>query len=89
MENKKRAKIFEGTVVSNKMQKTIVVKVERFKLNKKYKKKYRVSRKFKVHDEKGEYKIGDIVYFISCRPISKEKKWRAVGLKKRIEEVKE
>jgi len=69
-------KILQGTVISDKMNKTIVVKVERQKMHPLYRKKYWVSKKYKIHDEKKEAKVGDKVSFISCRPLSKEKKWR-------------
>ena len=78
-ETKKQFSTFQGTVVSTKMQKTIVVRVDRKKMNEKYQKQYQVSRKFKVHDEKGEYKVGDVVKFVETRPLSKDKRWRAVG----------
>lgn len=68
-----------GIVVSDKMMKTVVVKVERMKLNTKYKKYFKVSAKFKAHDEKGEYHIGDKVIIEETRPISKDKKWRVVS----------
>jgi len=71
-------RVFEGIVVSDKMDKTIVVKVVRIKAHPKYKKQYRVSRRYKVHDEKNEYKVGDKVKFVECRPMSKEKRWRVV-----------
>jgi len=67
----------------DKMTKTIVVKVERIKQHPKYKKRYRAYRKFKVHDEKNEAKIGDRVIFEECRPISKEKRWRLVEIMKK------
>jgi len=67
-----------GTVVSNKMQKTVVVKVERIKEHPRYKKRYKVHKKYKAHDEKGEYKVGDKVVIEECRPMSKEKRWRVV-----------
>ena len=76
MESTKRQ--FEGVVVSDKMQKTIVVRIDRMKLHQKYQKKYRVSKKFKVHDEKGEAHIGDVVVFEETRPISKDKRWKLV-----------
>ena len=63
-----------GTIISNKMQKTVVVRVERIKEHPKYKRRYRVHKKYKAHDERGEYKIGDKVVIEECRPISKEKK---------------
>jgi len=67
-----------GAVVSNKMQKTVVVKVERIKEHPRYKKRYKVHKKYKAHDEKGEYKVGDKVVIEECRPMSKEKRWRVV-----------
>jgi len=69
----------KGIVISNKMQKTIVVKVERIKEHPKYKRRYKVHKKYKVHGEKGEYHIGDRVIIEECRPISKEKRWRVIG----------
>ncbi len=77
-EKKVIRKKFSGTVVSDKSDKTIVVEVERVKINKKYKKRFIVSKKYKVHDEKNSCKIGDKVSFVECRPISKDKKWRIV-----------
>jgi len=71
-------KKLKGTVVSNKMSKTIVVAVERIKVHPKYKKRYKVHKKYKAHDEKGEFKIGDKVVIEETRPLSKEKKWRAI-----------
>lgn len=65
-----------GKIVSDKSQKTVVVKVERIKKHPKYKKRYKVFKKYKAHDEKGDYKVGDKVMIEECRPISKEKKWR-------------
>lgn len=71
-------KRFIGTVVSNKMQKTVVVEVERWKKHPIYKKRYKVHKKYKAHDEKGEYKVGDKVLIEESRPISKEKRWRVI-----------
>ena len=67
-----------GVVVSNKMDKTIVVRVDRVAVHPKYKKRYTVSQKYKVHDEKNQYQEGDKVTFGECRPISKDKKWRVI-----------
>lgn len=67
-----------GTVISNKMQKTVVVEVERLKEHPKYKRRYKVRKKYKAHDEKEEYHIGDRVIIEECRPISKEKRWRVI-----------
>ena len=79
MEKKnKTKKKFSGIVVSDKMEKTIVVKVDRIKSHPKYHKRYAVSKRYKVHDEKSSFKIGDKISFIECRPLSKEKRWRAI-----------
>lgn len=69
---------FAGVVVSDKSDKTIVVKVETVKKHPKYLKRYVVSRKYKVHDEANQYKIGDKVSFVECRPLSKDKRWRVI-----------
>ena len=68
-----------GTVVSDKMQKTVVVKIDRMKMHPKYLKQYKVSRKFKAHDEKREYHVGDKVVIEETRPLSKEKRWVVVN----------
>lgn len=68
-----------GTVVSDKMNKTLVVKVEGIKHYPKYRARFRISKKYKVHDEKKEYKAGDKVVIEECRPMSKEKRWRVAG----------
>ena len=68
-----------GKVISNKMQKTVVVEIERIKEHPKYKRRFKVSKKYKAHDEKGEYKIGDRVIIEECRPLSKEKRWRVIS----------
>ena len=70
---------FTGIVVSNKMNKTIVVKVNIIKHHPKYRKHFTVSKRYKVHDEKNAYKIGDAVTFQECRPLSKEKRWRTIA----------
>jgi len=72
---------FTGVVVSDKSDKTILVKVETVKKHPKYQKRYTVSKKYKVHDEKNQYKIGDKVSFIECRPLSKDKRWRVIEVK--------
>ncbi len=69
----------QGTVVSDKMEKTVVVKVERIKEHLRYKKRYKVHKNYKAHDEKGEYKEGDVVIIEETRPISKDKRWRVIG----------
>lgn len=72
---KKRLK---GTIVSNKMQKTVVVKVERVKEHPKYKRRYKIHKKYKAHYDEGEYNVGDKVMIEECRPISKDKRWRVI-----------
>ncbi len=71
-----------GIVVSDKMDKTIVVKVERFAKHPVYKRIIRRSKKFKVHDEEKKAKVGNRVRIIETRPISKEKRWRLVEVLK-------
>ncbi len=78
-------KMRQGIVVSDKMDKTIVVKIEDRVANKKYKKIVTRSVKLKAHDEKNESKIGDIVNVMETRPLSKDKRWRLVNI---IEGVK-
>lgn len=78
-ENKKKKKKLIGVVVGDRMQKTRVVAVSRFKKHPKYLKYYRVTKKFKVHDEQGNYHIGDNVIIEETRPLSKEKRWIIVG----------
>ncbi|OIP75426.1 30S ribosomal protein S17 [bacterium (Candidatus Gribaldobacteria) CG_4_9_14_3_um_filter_36_15] len=68
-----------GTIVSDKMEKTVVVKTERIKEHPKYKRRYRISKKYKAHLEKEDFKKGDRVIIEECRPMSKDKKWRVIG----------
>src|SRR5579884_261619 len=72
-----------GRVVSNKMDKTIVVAVERLKKHRIYKRTYKVTKKFHVHDENNDGQIGDTVLIEESRPISKTKHWRLVQILKR------
>ncbi len=72
-------KKFDGIVVSNKMDKTIVAKVDSVRIHSKYGKRYTVSRKYMIHDESGKYGIGDKVTFVECRPLSKNKRWRVAS----------
>jgi small subunit ribosomal protein S17 len=69
-----------GKVVSNKMQKTIVVAVESLKKHRLYKKTYKVTKRFKAHDETNAANIGDMVRIEETRPLSKEKRWRLVEI---------
>lgn len=76
MEKQKRN--MEGVIVSDKMDKTVVVQVEKTKMDPKYLKRYKVSRKYKAHDENNEFKEGERVIIEETRPISKEKCWKVV-----------
>lgn len=67
-----------GKVISNKMLKTLVVQTERTKEHQKYKRRYKIRKNYKVHNEKGDYQIGDKILIEECRPISKDKKWRVI-----------
>lgn len=75
---KKNIRSLSGVVMSNKMKKTVVVAVNRTKTHPKYKKTYKVTKRYKAHDEKNQYKVGDRVIINECRPISKDKRWRVV-----------
>jgi len=68
-------RILEGTVVSDKMQKTVTVLVERKTMHPVYKKYVKKSAKYAAHDELGRFKTGDKVQIIECPPISKRKSW--------------
>lgn len=71
-------RIIQGTVVSDKMLKTVVVSVERHKKHRLYHKVITVTQRFKAHDEDDACHLGDVVRIAECRPISKEKRWRVV-----------
>jgi len=77
-EERGRRKARIGKVVSDKMDKTVVVMIERLVKHPQYKRYVRKRSKFKVHDEKNECKEGDIIRFMETRPLSKEKRWRFV-----------
>jgi len=68
-----------GKVVSDKMQKTVVVQVQRLKQHPKYRRFFRVHKKYKADDAKEEYKIGDRVVIEESRPLSKDKKWKVIS----------
>ena len=72
-------RILKGTIVSDKMQKTVVVEISRMKKHPKYKKYYSVTKRFKAHDEEGQYHTGDKVLIQETKPMSKEKRWKVVG----------
>ena len=73
-------KVRIGTVVSDKMEKTIVVAVETLVTHPLYKKQLKRTVKFKAHDESNECGIGDVVKIMETRPLSKDKNWRLVNV---------
>ena len=75
-----RRKVRIGRVVSNKMDKTIVVAVEDFVRHELYNKPVKRTKKFKAHDENNECRIGDRVKIMETRPLSKDKRWRLVEI---------
>lgn len=82
IQNKKeevKGKILKGVVTSDKMDKTIVVSVSRFVKHPLYGKFYKVSKKYKAHDEGNTYKIGDTVEIIETKPISKDKRFKVIN----------
>jgi len=77
-DNKISKRKYKGVVTGDKMEKTVTVKINRVRVHPKYNKRYIVSKKYKVHDEKNQFKIGDEVTFVECRPLSKDKRWRVL-----------
>lgn len=69
-----------GVILSDRMDKTVVVRVERTVLHPKYKKYTKRRANYKAHDEKNEYRIGDTVEIVETRPISRDKRWRVSKL---------
>ena len=89
MERNRRTSL-QGVVVSDKMDKTIVVEVETHKRHPKYAKRIKYSNKYYAHDEKNEAKVGDVVTIMGCRPLSATKRFRLVSIdKKHQESIKE
>ena len=76
MQGKRRSKV--GRVVSDKMDKTVVVSVERLRRHAIYKRVVRLSSKFKAHDEENTARVGDTVRIEESRPLSREKRWTVV-----------
>lgn len=75
----KQIRTKKGTVVSDKMDKTVVVEVKAYKSHPLYKKNYLTTKKFKAHDPENQYKIGDEITIYETRPLSKTKKWTVVS----------
>lgn len=74
-----------GVVVSDRMDKTVVVQVTRIVMHPLYKKYIRKRAKYKAHDEKKEYRVGDTVEIMETKPLSKDKRWRVMRLIERPE----
>ncbi len=75
--------VYQGRVVSDKMDKTIVVEVTNRTVHRLYKKYVTLSKRLKAHDEQNEAHVGDTVRIVSARPISKEKRWRLLEIVER------
>lgn len=80
-------KVITGTVVSDKMDKTVVVQVERKFIHQVFKKVVKRTRKFKCHDEKNECSVGDFISMREVRPLSKTKRWNLVQVLKPAEKA--
>lgn len=78
-----RQQVKTGTVVSNKMDKTVIVKVDKFVTHPLYHRQLKRSSKFAAHDEANECNVGDMVEITSCRPLSRTKRWRITGILQR------
>ncbi|MDD4576725.1 MAG: 30S ribosomal protein S17 [Bacteroidales bacterium] len=83
MEERNLRKVRDGVVISNKMQKTIVIRVDRKLKHPKYGKFLKKSTKYHAHDENDECNIGDTVKIMETRPLSKSKRWRLVEILER------
>ena len=80
----KGKKIRQGKVVSNKMNKSIVVAVERQVMHSLYKKYYKQTKKFMAHDENNDCNIGDVVKIVESRPLSAKKRWKLLEIVERV-----
>jgi len=87
MEQRNERKVRIGKVVSDKMDKTIVVAVETYKRHSLYQKRIKYTKKYKAHDELNQAKIGDTVKIMETRPLSKDKRWRLVEIVEKAIEV--
>ena len=74
----KQTKTFTGVVVSDAMDKTVVVRVDRQFAHPLYGKRMSASKKYKVHDEDNQYRVGETVSFVESRPYSKDKRWEVI-----------
>ena len=81
----RKHKTMTGRVVSSKMDKTVVVRVETLRRHPRYKKTIRKTTNFKAHDENNECGLGDVVRITETRPLSRDKRWRVVEIKSKGE----
>lgn len=80
MEQNRHQKTRRGIVVSDKMDKTVVVRVERLTKHQRFTKVIKRAKKFKAHDEANQCRIGDLVEIVETRPLSKDKRWRVTEI---------
>lgn len=81
----KKQKSKQGRVVSNKMDKTVVVAVQSYRAHPLYRKKVKRIKRFKAHDEDNSCKMGDTVRIVESRPLSKDKRWRVEAILTKVE----
>lgn len=87
MEERGKRKVLTGKVVSDKMDKTVVVAVETMVKHPLYQRIVRRTRKFKAHDEQNSCRVGDKVRMMETRPLSKEKRWRIIEILERADQI--
>ncbi|MBP7331066.1 MAG: 30S ribosomal protein S17 [Firmicutes bacterium ADurb.Bin373] len=87
MEKRGMRKVLTGRIVSDKMDKTVVVAVESLVRHPLYQRTIRRTKKFKAHDEENSCRIGDKVKMMETRPLSKEKRWRIIEILERAEQI--
>lgn len=75
----KKIRVLRGKVVSDKMEKTVVISISRLSKHPKYKKYRKITKRFKAHDPENQYRVGDMVVIQESKPLSKEKRWRVVS----------
>lgn len=80
-------KTLKGTIVSNKMQKTLVVEVMRLAKHPKYKRYYKVSKRYKAHDDTGSRRVGDTVMIQETKPVSKDKRWKVISVESQTQQA--
>lgn len=80
METRGTRRTLQGEVVSDKMDKTVVVAVTKRRPHPKYKKRVKITKRYKAHDEENKCKIGDSVTIMETRPLSKDKRWRVLDI---------